>query len=205
MRVPEADVGLRGLSFRPPRTLASFHGVVRWGPSASRAPDPQQRAGSHSTLKCRPDLGRWDYFPWIWASGPGPPGHVSGGLAPEQVWGGTGAGQWVSEDVPDRPRASPPPACRPTRVFWWVLQSHRVIWLGRSLSRLPAPRRQPVYKGAASPALLTGGLESGGTMDVISVRQLVRTWGEGQEGRQSSGHPQIVSAKRGEQTAASVI
>lgn len=98
---------------------------------------------------------------------------------------------------PTRLRTAPPPACRPMLVFWWVLQSHRVIWLGCSLCpALPAPRRQLVYKRAASPALLTGGLESGGTMDVISVQQLVRTWEEGQEGRQSSGHPQISKTRR---------
>lgn len=85
------------------------------------------------------------------------------------------------------------------------LQAHPGILVGITESSgsgashcpaLPAPRGQLAYKRAGSSVLLTGIWRAGGgTMDVISVQQLVRTWEEGYEGSQSSGYPQTFSAK----------
>lgn len=112
----------------------------------------------------------------------------------------------MCEDVPDSAQNSSAP-CLAASPCWYFRGCYRAtesFGVGASLCpALPAPRRQLSYKRADSSASLTGGVESGGTMDVVSVQQLVRTWVGG--GRAVVGVPQAISAERGGQAGSSVV
>lgn len=104
----------------------------------------------------------------------------------------------MSEDAPDSAQSSSSfclPGNRPTWYFGGHYRATESSGLGAShCPALPAPRDgSPIKELAAQ--LLSLGRGARGTMEGISVQQLVRTWEEGQEGSQSSGYPQAFSAE----------
>lgn len=128
-------------------------------------------------------MGHWPTYPRT---------RVWGGTTPDQVGDGR-----VCEDAPDSAQNSSSP-CLAAGLCWYFRGCYGATessGAGGSLCpALPAIRRQLPYKRADSSAPLTGGVESGGTMDVISVQQLVRTWVGG--GQAVFCMPQAVSTTR---------
>lgn len=93
----------------------------------------------------------------------------------------------MSEDAPDSAQSGSCCVQRAARPRWYFGECYRTT----ELSGLPSPRTQLSYKRAEQLSSSDWGVESRGTMDTISIQQLVRTWGGGWEAGHCLGVPRL--------------